>query len=116
MRTIDKNKNKNFTSSSCNKCESIRWHDRIHHCSRCNRCVNYMNHHCMFTDNCVGSNNYRYFFHFGGWAFMTLCSVLLCYLYHIYTYNRATKTGLQNVLYAFAIMNPHSLFNMLLNR
>ena len=47
---------------------------------------------------------------------MTLCSVLLCYLYHIYSYNQATKVGMQSFLYVFAIMNPHSLLNMLLSK
>ena len=39
---------------SCRKCEAVRAHTRIHHCRRCNRCVDFMDHHCSVTDNCVG--------------------------------------------------------------
>ena len=46
----------------CRKCGVERSHDRINHCSRCDRCVEYMDHHCLFTDNCIGKRNYRFFF------------------------------------------------------
>ena len=59
-------------SSPCLKCGFRRTHSRINHCSRCNRCVEYMDHHCVFTDNCVSRKNLRYFFHFIGWAFQAL--------------------------------------------
>ena len=55
-------------SSLCLKCGFKRSHERINHCSRCNRCVEYMDHHCVFTDNCVARKNLLYFFHFIGWA------------------------------------------------
>lgn len=43
---------------------------RAHHCSTCNKCCNYMDHHCPFTMNCVGQNNYRFFFSFVTWAWL----------------------------------------------
>ena len=33
-------------SDTCKRCGYLRLHDRINHCSRCNRCVEYMDHHC----------------------------------------------------------------------
>ena len=38
----------------CKRCGLEREHHRVAHCSRCDRCVDYMDHHCVFTDNCVG--------------------------------------------------------------
>ena len=47
----------------CKKCNMKR-PQRCHHCSDCNKCVLLYDHHCEFTDNCVGQRNYRAFFIF----------------------------------------------------
>lgn len=31
------------------------------HCNVCNRCVELFDHHCPFINNCLGSNNHKYF-------------------------------------------------------
>ena len=31
------------------------------HCGECNRCVKQFDHHCLFLNNCIGANNYKYF-------------------------------------------------------
>mmetsp|Transcript_4453 Transcript_4453/g.13506 ORF Transcript_4453/g.13506 Transcript_4453/m.13506 type:complete len:269 (+) Transcript_4453:132-938(+) len=44
----------------CVFCDGMK-PSRAHHCSRCNRCVRVMDHHCAFLQNCVGTNNRRHF-------------------------------------------------------
>lgn len=34
---------------------------RTHHCSICDTCIFQMSHHCLFTNNCVGLENQRFF-------------------------------------------------------
>ncbi len=41
---------------------------RTHHCRVCGRCVLRFDHHCKWTNNCVGQGNYR--------AFMLMCVYL----------------------------------------
>lgn len=47
----------------CDKCIIPR-PLRCHHCSQCNKCVLIMDHHCYFTDNCIGYKNYKSFYLF----------------------------------------------------
>jgi DHHC palmitoyltransferase len=34
---------------------------RAKHCRTCGRCVERLDHHCPYTNNCVGLKNHRYF-------------------------------------------------------
>ena len=54
-------KSKRGLTRSCNHCKKKK-PDRTHHCRQCNRCNLKMDHHCNWIANCVGYNNYKYFF------------------------------------------------------
>lgn len=44
----------------CDKCEMKR-PARAHHCRICKICAHKYDHHCPWTNNCIGLNNYRSF-------------------------------------------------------
>lgn len=54
-------KRKDGSQRTCNHCQ-LRKPDRCHHCKQCDRCILKMDHHCNWIANCVGNNNYKYFF------------------------------------------------------
>jgi hypothetical protein len=72
----------------CEKCVCIK-PPRAHHCSVCGRCINKMDHHCPWVNNCVGSNNMKYFLQFvlyvglGGVVSTLICGGrgIFCYRY-----------------------------------
>ncbi|EKE36965.1 hypothetical protein ENUP19_0265G0018 [Entamoeba nuttalli] len=47
----------------CHKCKFSR-PLRVHHCRKCDRCVERFDHHCSWIGNCVGSNNRKIFYTF----------------------------------------------------
>lgn len=51
----------------CDKCSNYK-PPRAHHCKQCGQCVLRMDHHCPWTNNCVGHKNTPHFFRFLVWV------------------------------------------------
>ena len=85
----------------CSKCGVERAHFRVNHCSRCNRCVDYMDHHCIFTDNCIAKKNFRFFFQFVAWADFTLIVAVILIMINIETRNYTLDYGAKGIRDAF---------------
>lgn len=62
----------------CAKCKNYK-PERTHHCKTCNKCVLALDHHCPWTMNCVGLNNFASFIRFLV-AVIVGTSTLLCFL------------------------------------
>ncbi len=62
-----------FEPDDCDKCKIPRV-PRGKHCLVCDKCVDKFDHHCVWINQCVGANNYRYFL-----LFITVHCVLCAY-------------------------------------
>ena len=49
--------------SLCPDCQIIKT-PRSRHCNLCKRCVDRFDHHCPWVNNCIGKNNFAYFYTF----------------------------------------------------
>ena len=71
----------------CDPCKTLK-RSHAHHCRDCKACVPYMDHHCPFTMNCVGRDNFHYFFLFLAYvsaglaysAWLTFPLIRMCWL------------------------------------
>ncbi|KAE8151943.1 DHHC palmitoyltransferase-domain-containing protein [Aspergillus avenaceus] len=69
----------------CKTC-SIWRPPRCYHCRVCDNCIETLDHHCVWLNNCVGRRNYRYFFTFVGTSTLLALFLLGASLAHILVY------------------------------
>eukprot|EP00928_Gymnodinium_smaydae_P013906 TRINITY_DN15043_c0_g3_i1.p1 TRINITY_DN15043_c0_g3~~TRINITY_DN15043_c0_g3_i1.p1 ORF type:complete len:715 (-),score=143.59 TRINITY_DN15043_c0_g3_i1:62-2206(-) len=65
----------------CVVCRSTR-KMRSHHCKECGRCVDRLDHHCPWIDNCVGLGNQRMFY----WFLLALFVTILTFYRVVWLY------------------------------
>ncbi|KAB8267991.1 DHHC palmitoyltransferase-domain-containing protein [Aspergillus minisclerotigenes] len=59
---------------------------RCYHCRVCDNCIETLDHHCVWLNNCVGRRNYRYFFTFVGSSTLLALFLIGASLAHILVY------------------------------
>lgn len=76
----------------CTTCGIVR-PPRAGHCSKCNNCVEGLDHHCDWVGNCIGNHNYLYYF-----FFLLMFLILTCYIlaFSLYRIIHETKNKKQN--------------------
>ncbi|KAI9504224.1 Palmitoyltransferase [Coemansia spiralis] len=67
----------------CRLCKGFK-PPRTHHCSDCDRCVLKMDHHCPWTNNCVGFNNQAHFLRFVYTVDVTCAMAILLHSLRLY--------------------------------
>ena len=82
------------------KCGSMKV-EGVHHCSICKRCVYKMDHHCPWTNNCVGYLTLKPFLLF---LFYVTC---LCYFTCAWMYFSACQKDMKHMSIWTYIPDPH---------
>ncbi|KAI8323993.1 zf-DHHC-domain-containing protein, partial [Martensiomyces pterosporus] len=103
----------------CRICKGFK-PPRTHHCSDCDRCVLKMDHHCPWTNNCVGFHNQGHFLRFVYCVDITCSMALAMHTMRMYELVRDSLNGTYYVRQptqtevAFLIINMTLLFFVLL--
>lgn len=63
--------NTNYLNKNCDVCNYHKM-PRVSHCSTCGTCILKLDHHCMWTQNCIGYRNQKTFYYFTVWMTMGL--------------------------------------------
>lgn len=50
-----------YKGIKCSLCSAFKQDFTTHHCSKCERCVTMMDHHCFWTNNCVAQKSFKPF-------------------------------------------------------
>lgn len=89
------------TERQCKKCNFPK-PKRSHHCSICRKCVLKMDHHCPWINNCVGLNNYRYFFLFLFWVTITTFYLTMITGYKAFEPNSVLLLVTEDIIQTFS--------------
>ncbi|ESP00231.1 hypothetical protein LOTGIDRAFT_226027 [Lottia gigantea] len=97
----------------CEKCHCIK-PDRCHHCSVCSACVQKMDHHCPWVNNCVGFTNYKFFVQFLGYGLLYCMYIAATSLQYFILFWTVNGMGRFHILFLFfvAIMFGISLISL----
>lgn len=87
----DNGDNEIYIQKYCVSCNVFR-PIKTSHCSDCGLCVIEKDHHCIWVNNCVGRNNYRFFIGF-------IYSLFVLTSYASYSFDLLENTILSNHLY-----------------
>ena len=87
-----------FKVRYCQTCNIFRG-PAVSHCKKCDNCVENFDHHCPWLGNCIGKNNYFYFF-----IFLISCNIFIlsnlfsCLALFIMNFNSSNKKTFGNKL------------------
>ncbi|EEB09255.1 palmitoyltransferase [Schizosaccharomyces japonicus yFS275] len=82
----------------CHTCHVYR-PPRASHCSICDNCVEYSDHHCIWLNNCIGRRNYRYFYIFLLFIFLSAVYMSVLSFYMVFkSYNRSSGVSFSRYL------------------
>jgi len=81
---------------SCKWCNKFK-PDRCHHCRVCRMCILKMDHHCPWIYNCVGFNNFKYFF------LLVMYAAIACHVI-VWTMKHTVVQSLADPMTPFASM------------
>ncbi|CAH7690629.1 DHHC palmitoyltransferase-domain-containing protein [Phakopsora pachyrhizi] len=96
-------------SKWCSTCESYR-PPRSSHCRICDCCIEGIDHHCNYLNNCIGARNYRTFFAFLVSCVIDLIIIIGCSIWKIVTFDGPSQGSVaaeaikRNALSVFVVL------------
>ncbi|CAL5974946.1 Palmitoyltransferase [Hexamita inflata] len=77
---------------------------RSHHCGTCDLCVERFDHHCPYLDNCIGANNFPYFFKSNMYAFAMEWLALSFWLKSIINKSVFTSFNINRNIFSYFVL------------
>ncbi|EGG01113.1 uncharacterized protein MELLADRAFT_30497, partial [Melampsora larici-populina 98AG31] len=93
----------------CSTCCTYR-PPRSSHCRMCDCCIDGLDHHCTYLNNCIGSRNYLYYLTFLITSVLSLVMIIGTSIWRVLNFHQSNQIGNHPISVSVLVISSIVLF------